>query len=94
MKRSICAAGNQVRQRGRNDADIFSISVSGSLKVPDPHLYFQAPGGQCLRFLESTRTSPFMVGPERPERGKGKRGTQKNVPLIQTHLSDACAHRQ
>ena len=38
------------------------------LEVPDPHLYFQAPGGQCLR--------------RRPQRGEGKRGTQKNVSLM------------
>jgi hypothetical protein len=35
------------------------------LDIPDPHLYFQAPGGQVLRWLESTRTSHFMREPEK-----------------------------
>lgn len=39
------------------------------LEIPDPHLYFQAPGGQCLRlvgtdedlsFYEGTGTGPDM----------------------------------
>jgi hypothetical protein len=32
------------------------------LEVPDPHLYFQAPGGQVLR-PEPTRISPSMREP-------------------------------
>jgi hypothetical protein len=35
------------------------------LEVPDPHLYLQAPGGQCLRLVGPTRTCPFMRGPEK-----------------------------
>ena len=42
------------------------ITESGlvrKLEVPDPHLYFQPPGGQCFRLSESTKTSRFMRGP-------------------------------
>ena len=48
------------------------ILASGArkLEVPDPHLYFQAPGGQCLRlvgigedlsFYEGTREGPDVA---------------------------------
>ena len=30
------------------------------LDVPDPHLYFQAPGGQVFKLVGSTKTSPSM----------------------------------
>ena len=30
---------------------ILESGLVGKLEVPDPHLYFQAPGGQCLRLV-------------------------------------------
>jgi hypothetical protein len=35
------------------------------LEVPDPHFYFQAPGGQCLRLVGIDEDCPFMRGPEK-----------------------------
>ena len=44
---------------------ILESGLVGKLNVPDPHLYFQAPGGNACGWSESTRTSPFMREPER-----------------------------
>jgi hypothetical protein len=30
---------------------ILTSGLVRNLDVPDPHLYFQAPGGQCLRLV-------------------------------------------
>jgi hypothetical protein len=40
------------------------ILASGArrLKVPDPHLYFQAPGGQCLRLVGIDEDLSFYEG--------------------------------
>lgn len=35
------------------------------LEVPDPHLYFQAPGGQWLRLVGINEDLSFMRGPEK-----------------------------
>ena len=32
------------------------------LEVPDPHLYFQAPGGQCLRLVGINEDLSFYEG--------------------------------
>jgi hypothetical protein len=49
---------------------ILDSGLVRQLEIPDPHLYFQAPGGQCLRlvsidedlsFYEGTGTGPDMV---------------------------------
>lgn len=32
------------------------------LEMPDPHLYFQAPGGQCLRLVGSDEDLSFYEG--------------------------------
>jgi hypothetical protein len=32
------------------------------LEVPDPHLYFQAPGGQCLRLVGIDENLSFYEG--------------------------------
>jgi hypothetical protein len=32
------------------------------LEVPDPHLYFQAPGGQCLRLVGTDEDLSFYEG--------------------------------
>ena len=43
------------------------------LEVPDPHLYFQAPGGQCLRLVGIDEDLSFYDGPgEGPDVGKVK----------------------
>ena len=34
------------------------------LEVPDPHLYFQAPGGQCLRLVGINEDLSFYEGAE------------------------------
>ena len=34
------------------------------LELPDPHLYFQAPGGQCLRLVGSDEDLSFYEGQE------------------------------
>jgi len=34
------------------------------LEVPDPHLYFQAPGGQCLRLVGADEDLSFYAGLE------------------------------
>ena len=48
---------------------ILDSGLVDQLEIPDPHLYFQAPGGQCLRlvgidedlsFYEGTGTGPDM----------------------------------
>jgi hypothetical protein len=33
------------------------------LEVPDPHLYFQAPGGQCVRLVGIDEDLSFYEGP-------------------------------
>lgn len=49
---------------------ILDSGLVRQLDIPDPHLYFQAPGGQCLRlvgtdedlsFYEGTGTGPDMA---------------------------------
>ena len=43
------------------------------LEVPDPHLYFQAPGGQCLRLVGIDEDLSFYEGAvEGPDMGKIK----------------------
>jgi hypothetical protein len=32
------------------------------LDIPDPHLYFQAPGGQCLRLVGIDEDMSFYEG--------------------------------
>jgi hypothetical protein len=50
--------------------NILASGLVKQLDIPDPHLYFQAPGGQCLRlvgidedlsFYEGTGTGPDMA---------------------------------
>ena len=36
--------------------------VTRKLEVPDPHLYFQAPGGQCLRLVGIHEDLSFYEG--------------------------------
>jgi catechol 2,3-dioxygenase-like lactoylglutathione lyase family enzyme len=50
-----------------DDVEEMSRKIVGSglvrkLKVPDPHLYFQAPGGQCLRLVGIDEDLSFYEG--------------------------------
>jgi hypothetical protein len=50
-----------------DDVDALSVQIlqSGLVKtldVPDPHLYFQAPGGQCLRLVGIDEDLSFYEG--------------------------------
>jgi hypothetical protein len=46
------------------------------LEVPDPHLYFQAPGGQCLRLVGIAEDLSFYEGA----------GEGPNVPQVKEAL--------
>jgi hypothetical protein len=53
------------RPKGAREAMSRSIVESGlvrKLEVPDPHLYFQAPGGQCLRLVGIDEGMSFYEG--------------------------------
>lgn len=41
---------------------ILDSGLARKLDVPDPHLYFQAPGGQCLRLVGSDEDLSFYEG--------------------------------
>jgi catechol 2,3-dioxygenase-like lactoylglutathione lyase family enzyme len=46
---------------------ILESGLQRKLEVPDPHLYFQAPGGQCLRLVGIDEDLSFYEGAgERP----------------------------
>ena len=48
------------------------------LEVPDPHLYFQAPGGQCLRLVGIDEDLSFYEGAgEGPNVGKVKEAVKQ-----------------
>jgi len=48
------------------------------LDMPDPHLYFQAPGGQCLRLVGIDEDLSFYEGAgEGPNVGKVKEALKK-----------------
>jgi hypothetical protein len=56
------------------------ILASGvkKLEMPDPHLYFQAPGGQCWRLVGSDEDLSFYEGDEvGPNVGKVKEAIKK-----------------
>jgi hypothetical protein len=47
-------------------------------EIPDPHLYFQAPGGQCLRLVGTGEDLSFYQGRgEGPDVAKVKEAVQK-----------------
>jgi hypothetical protein len=51
------------------------------LEVPDPHLYFQAPGGQCLRLVGIDEDLSFYEGAgEGPNVAKIKEALRKMAP--------------
>jgi hypothetical protein len=41
---------------------ILDSGLVRKLDIPDPHLYFQAPGGQCLRLVGSDEDLSFYEG--------------------------------
>ena len=50
------------------------------LEVPDPHLYFQAPGGQCLRLVGIDEDLSFYEGAgEGPNVAKVKESLKKEA---------------
>ena len=50
------------------------------LEVPDPHLYFQAPGGQCLRLVGIDEDLSFYEGAgEGPDVAKVKEAIKKEA---------------
>src|SRR5262245_48227390 len=52
---------------------ILASGLARKLEVPDPHLYFQAPGGQCLRLVGIDEDLSFYEGAgEGPDMGKIK----------------------
>src|SRR5215469_18586824 len=50
---------------------ILASGLVRKLEVPDPHLYFQAPGGQCFRLVGIDEDLSFYEGAgEKPDAGK------------------------
>jgi len=47
---------------GEMSRKILECGLVGKLEVPDPHLYFQAPGGQCLRLVGIDEDLSFYEG--------------------------------
>jgi len=51
------------------------------LEVPDPHLYFQAPGGQCLRLVGINEDLSFYEGgAQGPNVAKVKEALRRMAP--------------
>jgi hypothetical protein len=52
---------------------ILASGLVRKLEIPDPHLYLQAPGGQCLRLVGIDEDLSFFEGAgEGPDVGKVK----------------------
>jgi catechol 2,3-dioxygenase-like lactoylglutathione lyase family enzyme len=47
---------------GEMSRRILESGLVRKLEVPDPHLYFQAPGGQCLRLVGIDEDMSFYEG--------------------------------
>jgi hypothetical protein len=59
---------------------ILESSLVRKLEVPDPHLYFQAPGGQCLRLVGIDEDLSFYEGAgEGPDVTKVKEAITKEA---------------
>ena len=57
---------------------ILESGLVRKLEVPDPHLYFQAPGGQCLRLVGVDEDLSFYEGAgEGPNVAKVKEALKK-----------------
>ena len=59
---------------------ILDSGLVRKLEVPDPHLYFQAPGGQCLRLVGIDEDLSFYEGAgEGPDVAKVKEAIKKGA---------------
>jgi hypothetical protein len=57
---------------------ILESGLVSKLEIPDPHLYFQAPGGQCLRLVGIDEDLSFYEGAgEGPNVAKVKEALKK-----------------
>ena len=61
--------------------EILESGLVRKLEVPDPHLYFQAPGGQCLRLAGIDEDLSFYEGTgEGPNVAKVKEAVHRLSP--------------
>ena len=68
---------DNVEEMGRQ---IVESDLVRKLEVPDPHLYFQAPGGQCLRLVGIDEDLSFYEGAETgPDVAKVKEALKNEV---------------
>lgn len=59
---------------------ILESGLVRKLEVPDPHLYFQAPGGQCLRLVGIDEDLSFYEGAGAgPDMSKVKEALKKEA---------------
>jgi len=59
---------------------ILDSGLARKLEVPDPHLYFQAPGGQCWRLVGIDEDLSFYEGAEAgPDVAKVKEALKKEA---------------
>ncbi|HXW92989.1 MAG TPA: hypothetical protein VEK33_20735, partial [Terriglobales bacterium] len=59
---------------------ILESGLVRKLDMPDPHLYFQAPGGQCWRLVGIDEDLSFYEGAgEGPDVAKVKEALQKEA---------------
>ena len=60
---------------------ILDSGLARKLEVPDPHLYFQAPGGQCLRLVGTDEDLSFYEGAgDGPDMAKVKEALRAMSP--------------
>ncbi len=68
---------DNVEEISRN---ILESGLVRMLEVPDPHLYFQAPGGQCLRLVGIDEDLSFYEGAgEGPDVAKVKEALKREA---------------
>jgi hypothetical protein len=73
---------DDVEETGRR---ILESGLVRKLDVPDPHLYFQAPGGQCLRLVGIDEDLSFYEGAEDgPDVTKVKEAIKKEALKAQS----------
>jgi len=59
---------------------ILQSGLVRKLDIPDPHLYFQAPGGQCLRLVGIGEDLSFYEGAgEGPDVAKVREALKKEA---------------
>ncbi len=59
---------------------ILASGLARKLEVPDPHLYFQAPGGQCFRLVGIDEDLSFYEGAgEGPDVAKVKEAIKQDA---------------